>query len=100
MTSNDVPDAVAAVISAVLQDSPFAPPRRQAELVVAELRRLGFRVSVPTGRPTRLAAVLGSWWRSAAGTVHSPVQGLVRVRVRRRRESPPNHDCDSEMRQA
>jgi hypothetical protein len=52
MTSPDVPDAVAAVVAAVLEDHPYAPPRRQAELIVGELRRLGFRVVVPMGRAT------------------------------------------------
>lgn len=45
-----VPDAVAAVIAAVIEDNPFAPPNRLGVLVVDELRRQKWRVSAPTGR--------------------------------------------------
>lgn len=57
MTSKDVPDAASAAIAAVLEDNPFAPPKRQAELIAQELRRLGFRICAPTGRATKPAAV-------------------------------------------
>jgi hypothetical protein len=56
MTSRVVPDAVAAVIAAVIEDNPYAPPRRQGELAVAELRRLGFRMAgAAIGRSTTTA---------------------------------------------
>lgn len=55
--SRDIPDAAIAAIAAVIEDNPFAPPRRQAELAVEELRRLGFRMDVPGLRlPTTNAA--------------------------------------------
>lgn len=56
MTSPNIPDAAMAAIAAVLEDNRYAEPKRQLELIEAELRRLGFRSDAPTGRPTRAAA--------------------------------------------
>lgn len=56
MTRPEIPDAAVAAIAAAIEDNPVAPARRQAELVVRELLRLGFRVDSPIGRPTKAAA--------------------------------------------
>jgi hypothetical protein len=56
VTAGDVPDAVAALIAAVIEDNPFAPPRRQAQLAVEALRQERWRITAPgAGRPTNPA---------------------------------------------
>jgi hypothetical protein len=42
-----VPDAVVALMSAVLEANPFAPPARLAQLLAEELRREGWHVGAP-----------------------------------------------------
>lgn len=56
MSGVDMPPAAVAVIAAVIEDNPFAPPKRQAQLVVEALRREGWRITAPVaGRATKLA---------------------------------------------
>lgn len=43
----EVPAAVLALLAAVLEAHPFAPPVRQAELLARELRREGWQVGAP-----------------------------------------------------
>jgi hypothetical protein len=51
-----MPPAVVALIAAVIEDNPFAPPKRQAQLAVEALRRQGWRISAPgAGRATKPA---------------------------------------------
>jgi len=45
-----IPDAVSAVISAVMQQHPAASPDRLARLIVDELKELGWQITA--GRPT------------------------------------------------
>jgi len=48
-----IPDAIAPILAAVMQEHPTADPDRLARLAVAELRSLGWHITVPrpaTGR--------------------------------------------------
>jgi hypothetical protein len=45
-----IPDAIAPILAAVMQEHPAAGPARLARLAVAELRSLGWHITVP--RPT------------------------------------------------
>jgi hypothetical protein len=46
-----VPDAIAPVLAAVMQEHPAASPTLLARLVVAELRDLGWHISAKPIRP-------------------------------------------------
>ena len=58
--SPEVPDAVVALMSAVLEANPFAPPVRQAQLLVEELRREGWHVGAPGSCRLSMSAVWGA----------------------------------------
>lgn len=67
MTSGDpIPDAVAALIAAAIEDNPFAPPRRQGLLAVEALRREGWRISAPARRATKQAVPVAAEYREAS----------------------------------
>lgn len=59
MRRDPIPAAVGAAIRAVIEDNPFAPPWRQAELAVRELQALGYRIQAPRHDPRRHAGSEG-----------------------------------------
>jgi hypothetical protein len=50
-----IPDAIAAVIAAVMESHPAASSQRLGRLVTAELRSLGWHIAAPTA-PRPLAS--------------------------------------------
>jgi hypothetical protein len=74
MRRDPIPAAVGAAIRAVIEDNPFAPPWRQAELVVRELQALGYRIQAPQPRHDpglRVDAVgtpVGAGWTDGPGS--------------------------------
>lgn len=55
MPADQIPDAVAAVVQAVLDGHPSCDPRRRGHLIVRELREQGWRIEAPV-EPRRSAA--------------------------------------------
>jgi hypothetical protein len=90
--ADPIPDAVAALIAAVIEDNPFAPPRRQGLLVVEALRREGWRISAPARRGTRQAV--------PAVSAQTAAETRAAVRHHPRAERPSTEDVLSEMRHA
>ena len=72
----EVPDAVVALLSAVLEANPFAPPARMAELLAAELRREGWHIGAPGLCRHSMSAVWGADGADSSGG--GPVAASVR----------------------
>jgi hypothetical protein len=55
-----IPDAVAAVVAAVIEEHPAAAPNRLGVLVVQELRALGWHITAPPSALAPPRAVRGA----------------------------------------
>lgn len=49
-TPTTIPDAVAALVQAVLEANPACEPSRRGHLIVRELERQGWEIRAPEGR--------------------------------------------------